>query len=230
MFAVAGPYGIFELHLRLRGAAGTRRGAGRLALAARPPGQGDQRDLGSGRARSLPARARPPPDRTSRRHRWNPRAGISGSCSRPWTAGRARARRRRSNTRPRRPWSGPRPPARPWHIRRAAMRPTCRSPCEWDAPRHPRYRPCPSNSCFTPLATGRNRGQAGAIILIGSRAARRGGLQTGRPTDGEAYRRAGPTDGQVLQTGRSYRRGGPRTGRPQTAHRGPATTITKTGS
>jgi hypothetical protein len=39
------PVGIFELHVGLRRIAGARRCAGRHALAARPAGQRDQRDI-----------------------------------------------------------------------------------------------------------------------------------------------------------------------------------------
>ena len=83
----------------------------------------------------------------SRRYRCCRCAGAwSGPCSRPWSAGRSPARRRRRNSRRRRPWSARHRPARPWRIRHAAARPTCPSPCGWDVPMPPQCNPHPSNS------------------------------------------------------------------------------------
>ena len=99
------PVGKLELQVGLVRIAGARRGAGGHALAARPAGERDQRDVALAGGDRLAPRGRRARDRTSRRCRSNRRGAASGPCSRPSTGRRGPAcRRRRRSSRRHRPW------------------------------------------------------------------------------------------------------------------------------
>ena len=135
------PIGKFPRRLRLVRIAQPRRGAGRLAFAARPAGERDQRDVAFAERDGLGGMRRQRHIGRCRRARWNRRGGVSDSCTRPWW--RPGTRRVAGAeiavdivaAQSRRP-SAPRAPPR-----RAAAPPSCPAHAGSDARRSRRYRP-----------------------------------------------------------------------------------------